>query len=91
MLGDGNQHTARVSVEAFFARIVADLIDNFADEFIVVEDRVGGDLTEQHHIAGLDGCLTGDARARVLLKTGIQHGIGDLIADLIGVSFRNRF
>ena len=60
LFGNGNQHAAGVSVEAFFARIIADLIDNFADEFVIIEDCVGGDLTEQHHIASLDGRLTGD-------------------------------
>jgi hypothetical protein len=37
--------------------------------------------------AGLDQGLAGDAGARVLREDGVEHGVGDLVGDLVRVAF----
>ena len=89
LFGDSYLHAAGVAVESFFARVVTDLVHHAADERIVVEVCVRGDLAQQHDEAGLGGGLARDARARILLEAGVQHRVGDLIAHLVGVSLRH--
>ena len=74
----------------FFAAVVTDLSDHLAHQLVEVDMGTGGDLTQQHHEAGLGGRLAGHPRSRVLLQAGIQHRIADLVADLIRVAFGDR-
>ena len=37
--------------------------------------------------AGLDQRLAGDARALVLREHGVEHRVGDLVGDLVRMSF----
>lgn len=90
LAADGREHGAGVAVEAFFAAVVADLLDHLAHQFIEVDERLGGDLAEYHHKTGLGGGFAGHAAAGVLLQAGVQNGVGNLVAELVGVSFGHR-
>ena len=90
LAGNGREHAAGVAVEALFAAVVADLLDHLADQFVKVDEGVGGDLAQQHHEAGLGGHFAGHPAHRILFETGIQDGIGDLVTQLVGMAFGDR-
>ena len=86
LLLNGNEEVAGLVVEALGGVIVADVLDGVADNLLVVELGLGGDLTEDHDHTGLGGGLASDLGEGVLSQAGIEDGIGNLIGDLIGVT-----
>ena len=60
-------------------------------------ERLGGDrlrspyLARQHDPVGGDQGLAGHAGVGIERQIGIDHGIGDSVADLVRVPFRHRF
>lgn len=83
LLLNGNEDVASLVVETLVGRVVADVLDGLADDLLVVEVGLGGDLTEDHDHTGLGGGLAGDLGEGVLLQAGIENGVRDLIADLV--------
>lgn len=86
LLLNGNEEVAGLVVEALGGVIVADVLDGVADNLLVVELGLGGDLTEDHDHTGLGGGLASDLGEGVLSQTGIENGIGNLIGDLVGMT-----
>ena len=86
-----HHHSAALRVEAQRAVVEADARDGAAGDGRVVEPGVGGDLAEEDDEAGLDRGLEGDAAALVLAQALVEHRVGDLIADFVGVAFGDRF
>ncbi len=84
---DGGDYAAGGGVETFFGRIVADLGDGVPDYRGDIDVRAGGDLAHHEHETRGAGSLARDARRRILGDYGVEHGIGDLVADLIGMPF----
>jgi hypothetical protein len=80
LLLNGNEDVAGLVVEALVGAVVANVLDRIADNFLVVEVCLGGDLAEDHDHTGLGGRLTGDLGERVLPEAGIEDGVRDLIA-----------
>ncbi|DAZ98358.1 TPA: hypothetical protein N0F65_000677 [Lagenidium giganteum] len=83
LLLNGNNDVDGLVVEALGWVIVADVLDGVADDLFVVDDGLGGDFTENHDHAGLGARLAGNARVWILGNAGIEHGIRDLIAELV--------
>ena len=86
LLLDGDEQVEGLVVEALGRVIVADVLDGLADDLLVVELGLGGDLTKDHDHAGLGGGLASDLGEGVLGQAGIEDGIGNLIGDLVGVA-----
>ena len=87
LLLDSDENVAGLVVETLVGGVVADVLDGLADDLLVVEVGLGGDLTKDHDHAGLGGSLAGDLGEGVFLEAGIEDGIGDLIAaGLLAVS-----
>jgi hypothetical protein len=55
-----------------------------------VHHRVGGDLAGHHHEAGIAQGLGGYARVLVLREDGVEHGVGNLVRNLVRVTLGNR-
>ena len=91
LLLDGDEHVAGLVVEALGRVVVANVLDGLADDLLVVEAGLGGDLTKDHDHTGLGGRLAGNLGEGVFPQAGIEDGIGDLVSDLIGVAFSYRF
>jgi len=91
LLGNCHLHAAGVAVKALGAVIVTDIGDDLAHQFIKIHKTVGGDFAQHQHKAGLGGGFAGNARGGILLQAGIQHGIADLVAEFVGVTFGHRF
>lgn len=81
LLLDGDKDVAGLVVEALLGVVIADVFDGIADDLLVVEVGLGGDLAKDHDHASLSGRLTSDLGERVLPEAGIEDGVGDLIAE----------
>ncbi len=91
LLADDVEHAAARAVEAHVGGVVADVEHGLAHQRFHVDPGAGGDLAGHDHHTGLDQRLAGDAPARVGRQDRIEHGIGDLVGDLVRVAFGNRF
>jgi len=84
-----DQRMVRVETDLF--RVVADVADRVANRALDVELRMSGHLSDHHAESLGDGRLAGDAGVRVLRQHPIEDGIGDLIANFVGVTLGDRF
>ena len=60
LLFDGDEDVARLVIKALGRIVVPNVLDRVADDLLVVELRLGADLTEDHDHARLGGRLAGD-------------------------------
>ena len=74
LLVDRRDDRARVGVEAEGAARVADAPHGVAHDALVVDVRLGRDLTRDHDQAGGAERLAGDPALRVLLEDRVEHG-----------------
>lgn len=86
LLLDGDEEVQGLVVEALGGVIVADVLDGLANNLLVVELGLGGDLAEDHDHAGLGGSLASDLGEGVLGQAGIEDRVRNLIGDLVGVT-----
>jgi len=87
---DRHGHAARLAVEALLRGVVADLEDLVPDDGRDVGVGLGRHLARHVHQAGGDECLDGDAAADVLLEERVEHGVADLVGDLVRVALGDR-
>jgi hypothetical protein len=86
LLLNGDEEVEGLVVEALGGVIVADVLDSVADNLLVIDLGLGGDLAEDHDHTGLGGSLASNLGHGVLSQAGIEDGIGDLIGNLVGVA-----
>ena len=91
LLVDGGHDGAALGIKAVGGVVVADLVHCAADDAGDIHIAAGGDLTHDHHKAGGGHRLTGHPAIGVLGQDRVQHRIGDLVADFVGMSLGNRF
>ena len=91
LLLDTDHHVAGLVVETLVGVIVADVFDRAADDALVVQLGLGGDLTQDHDHARLRGGFTGHLGGGILPQAGIENRIRYLIADLVWMTFTDRF
>ena len=70
---------------------VADLADGLARDLREVELGLGGDFAADDHDVGLRVGLAGDAAELVLREAGVEDGVGDRVADLVGMALAHGF
>jgi hypothetical protein len=83
LLLNRDEHVAGLVVEALARVIEADHLDSVTHNLLVVEVRLGGDLSEDHDHAGLAGSLASDLGVGILGQARIQHRVGDNVAELV--------
>ena len=88
---DRREHGAGFAVEPELAAVVADLVDRRADDLLEVDVGARRDFAGDDSEAGRDERLAGDAADGILGEDGVENRIGNLIGDLVGVSFGDRF
>mmetsp|Transcript_16081 Transcript_16081/g.30518 ORF Transcript_16081/g.30518 Transcript_16081/m.30518 type:complete len:279 (-) Transcript_16081:29-865(-) len=91
LLFDSNKNSAGPVVEALLLVVVADLLEGLTHDFFVVHSGLGSDLSEDHDHAGLGAGFARNLRVLVPGEASVENGIGDLVAELIGVSFVDGF
>ncbi len=82
-----DQDGAGVAVEAGAGVRVADVADDLADDGRVVDPGSCGDLASDQHEAGLDRGFARNARVRVTSKVSVEDGVGNVVAELVRMSF----
>jgi hypothetical protein len=78
---------------------ISDAADGFANDRTNVHDGVesgafdfrNGDFATHHDGVAFHEGLASDAAGLVNREAGIEHGIGDRVADFIGMAFANGF
>ena len=90
LLAGVGDDAAGMAVDAVFQVGVADFQQGPAGDGVEVQFGLGGDFAGDHDqvLAG-DG-LAGDAAHGVNGEGGVQYGVGNLVAHLVGVPFSNR-
>ncbi len=89
LLVDIGDDAAGVAVEAVLCAVVADVADDLARDLRDVNIAAGADLAHDVDKAGGNGGLAGNAPLRILLHDGVEHGVGDLVANFIGMPLGN--
>ena len=80
-----------VAVKAVLGPVIADLPDDLAGNLGDIHIAAGADLAHDVDKAGGNGGFAGHAALGVLLQDGVQHSVGNLVADLIGMPLGNGF
>ena len=62
------------------------MLDGLPDDTLVVDLGLGCDLPSDHDHSRLGHRLTCNLAVGVLSEVGVQDGVGDLVAHLVGVS-----
>jgi len=88
---DGGDDSAGVRIEAVEGVVVADGGNHAAHQRLEVHVRLGGDFAGNHYQSGRRQRLRSHAAVRVLFKTCVQNGIGNLVGNLVRMAFRHRF
>ena len=87
LLIEGHQHSAAVGVKTTrFGTAVSDIGDHTAHQGVEVHARCGGDFAGDDAEACVDHCFASHAAGWILRQQRVEHGITDLIADLVGMS-----
>ena len=87
LLVDSRDHRAVFRVKAVFPAVIANLPDRVPYNLLDVYIAFGGDLTHDQHHARSGSRLAGHPAHGILLKQGVQNRVGNLVADLVRVSF----
>ena len=90
LLVQRHDHAARLGVEPELGPRVADRTDALTGQPLDVERRRRRDLAGDDDEPGRDQRLARDAAQRILLQDGVEHGVGDLVGDLVRMTLGHR-
>ena len=88
---DVGDDAAGVAVKAVLGAVIADGADDLARRAGDVHVAVGRDLAHDVDKTGGAGRLAGNAGAGVLRQDGVEDGVGDLVADFVGMPLGDGF
>ena len=91
LLFHGDDDAAALAVEPYSGPVVADVGDDGAGDSRAVDVVLGGDLAHDQDEAGRRDDLAGAVGVRVVGDDVVQDGVGDLVADLVGVALGHAF
>ncbi len=80
-----------IGTDAEFRRGIADFTDDIACDFFIIELRFGCHFARNHNAVSCGQSFDSRSRKFVLFEGSIQNSIGNSIADLVRMSFRNGF
>mgnify|MGYP000211979062 CR=1 FL=1 len=90
LFADGVEDAAGGAVKADVGAVVADFDHGFAYQVFQINPGGGGDFPGKHDHAGFNQGFAGDTRVFVLGDDGVQHRIGNLVGDFVGMPFGYR-
>ena len=85
-----NQYAAGIAVKAIFCTVITNVDYGFACNFRNINIAVCGNFANYMNLPCCHNGFTGNAAMRVFSQNGIQHSIGNLVGNFIGMPFRNR-
>jgi len=84
---DGRDHGAGVGIEAVDRVVIADGSDHAAYQRLEIDIGACTDFSCNHYQTGRGQGFAGNPAMRVLVQTGVENCVGDLVGNLIGMSF----
>src|SRR5207253_2534477 len=84
-------HSAGVGIETVRGVIIADVFDGAARDSRHVDVRFRGDLAGDDAGAGGHQDFARHSAGRVVGEDGVQHGVRNLVGDLVGMAFGDGF
>ena len=88
---DGVDDGHRGVIEAIVGVGVADILRDAARDFLYIDIGAGGDFAADEDHAGSRVAFAGDMAFGIILEAGVEHRVGDLIAELVGMAFAHGF
>ena len=88
---DVGDDSAGVAVKAVLGAVIADGADDLARRAGDVHVAAGRDLAHDVDKTGGAGRLAGNAGTGVLRQDGVEDGVGDLVADFVGMPLGDGF
>ena len=88
---DGRQDAARIAVELVLAPGVADAVDDAARDGLHVDIRLRAHFTRHDHESRGAESFARDLRVGVTAQEFVEDCVGNLIRNLVGMSFGHRF
>ena len=79
--------SAALVVDAVLGVVVPDALDGVPSNLDVVNVRVGGDFSCEHHQASVGQGFSSDTAFGILGKNRVQNGVRDLVGHFVGMSF----
>mmetsp|Transcript_19617 Transcript_19617/g.47519 ORF Transcript_19617/g.47519 Transcript_19617/m.47519 type:complete len:279 (+) Transcript_19617:1967-2803(+) len=90
LLLDGDDDLHGLVVQPLLRVVVPDVLARLTHNLLVVNVSLGRDLAKHHHHSGLGTCLAGDLGVGILRQAGVEHSVGHLVAQLVGVALVDR-
>ncbi len=87
LLFDGGEHGAGFPIETHAGAAVADFLDGFANDLGHIDPSGRGDFSGNDDHTCFGEGFAGDAGLGILSEDVIEDGVGDLVADFIGMTF----
>ena len=91
LLVNRGEHRTGVAVKAKLGPVITDVSHHIPGDLGDVHIAAGGDLPHHMDQAGSHCGLTGHPRSRVLSQDRVQHRVGDLVADFVGMPLGDGF
>ena len=91
LLVHGDEHCAALVVELEVGVHVTDILDGVACNFLEINNCLGGEFAADDDETGVYERFAGNTAVRVLGEACVKNGIGNLVGDLVRVTFRNGF
>jgi hypothetical protein len=91
LLAQVNANGARIGADAHLVVDVANIANRIADDFLVVDIRVGRDFASDDRQARRDQRLTRHSAKRIDGEKGVEHAVRDLIGQLVRMPHADRF
>ena len=88
---DGRQHRAGVGIEPELGPRVPNVADGVPHHVREIGRAGAGDLAGDHHEAGRQQGLAGDAAGRVLREDGVDDAVRHLVCDLVRMALGDGF
>ena len=70
-----NHDRATFVIDTVFGVVIAYALNRVARDLYVIDMRIGGDFSGQHHQTGIGQRFSCDTAARVLFEDGIQNSV----------------
>lgn len=91
LLVEADEHLALVTIQTDVIRDETNVTADLSHDGFVINLRLGGDFTENHNHVGLRRRFARNLGIRVLFEARVEDTVGNLIRELIRVSFVDGF
>ena len=91
LLVNGRKHAATLGLELVLALGVANAANGVARHALQVDVGLRRNLAAKHHLTRGNKCFARHMRLGIERQKFVQNSVRNLVSNLVGVAFRNRF